>query len=173
MRNRAAHATVVLLAACLALAGCSGVDDALGLSKSSPDEFEVVVRPPLTLPPSFSLDSVEGEASSHPPSGAVTVTEELLAGSGRVTASGFDGLFSTDRIVPDIRTKVDEETLGIQIDKRLAVHVLFGGRPNVGPTLSPEAEARRIRDAQRDGRGLTETPTPALDPVDNQAVEIK
>ena len=173
MRTKATYLPVALLAASLALSGCSSFNDALGLSKTSPDEFEVVVRPPLTLPPSFSLDPVETGSAALPSTDAVSVTEQVLVGRGLDTESGFDGLFGTHRIEPDIRTKVDEETLGIQTEKRIAVEVLFGGRPDVGPTLSPEAEAQRIRDAQRDGRSLTETPTPAIDPVENQPVSIE
>ena len=164
---------MAMLATGLALSGCSSFNDALGLSKTSPDEFQVVVRPPLTVPPSFSLDPVEGETVTQAPTDAVTVSGELLAGGGRTTTSGFDGLFGFERIEPGIRTTVDEETLGIQYDSRLPVHVLFGGQPNVGPTLSPEAEAIRIRDAQSRGGNLTDTPTPAVDPVGNKAVNIE
>jgi hypothetical protein len=32
----------------------------------------------------------------------------------------------------DIRTKVDEETYGIQLEKRLPLQTLFGGVPDVG-----------------------------------------
>mgnify|MGYP005856229123 CR=1 FL=1 len=39
----------------LALAGCSGLGQALGLSKRPPDEFEVVAKQPLTVPPDFNL----------------------------------------------------------------------------------------------------------------------
>ena len=161
------------LLAGLALPGCSSFDQALGLSKSSPDEFQVVVRPPLTVPPNFSLDPVEDEATTQAPADAVTVSGAVLTGGDRTTASGFDGLFGLDRIRPGIRTTVDEETLGIQYDSRLPVHVLFGGQPNVGPTLSPEAEAIRIRDAQSRDGSLTDTPTPAVDPVGNKTVNIE
>jgi hypothetical protein len=35
--------------------GCSGLSSALGLEKSSPDEFAVVTKAPLIIPPDFSL----------------------------------------------------------------------------------------------------------------------
>ena len=170
--TRKTYLPLAVLVAGLALSGCSDFNQALGLSKSSPDEFQVVVRPPLTLPPSFSLNPVDESATSGVSTSSVSVTEEVLAGAERTAASGFDTLFGVDQIEPDIRTKIDEETLGIQLEKRIAVQVLFGGKPNVGPTLAPAAEARRIRDAQQQGRDLTETPTPAIDPVENQPVEV-
>ncbi len=42
-------------AVCLVLPGCSGLAKALGLTKSSPDEFAIVTKAPLVIPPDFSL----------------------------------------------------------------------------------------------------------------------
>ena len=40
-----------LLLAALAVSGCSGARQTLGLVRTSPDEFVVVAKPPLVLPP--------------------------------------------------------------------------------------------------------------------------
>ena len=37
------------------LAGCEGIRDQLGFNKKAPDEFTVVKKAPLVLPPDFSL----------------------------------------------------------------------------------------------------------------------
>jgi hypothetical protein len=49
--------TLALLAPCLLLLACSGQDarETLGLTREAPDEFVVVSRPPLTVPPDFEL----------------------------------------------------------------------------------------------------------------------
>src|SRR3546814_8005136 len=39
----------------LAVSACGGFRDSLGLTKQSPDEFRVVSRAPLTLPPDYNL----------------------------------------------------------------------------------------------------------------------
>ena len=46
-----------LLLVCLPLvaAGCSGLRDAAGLTKKSPDEFAVTTKAPLVVPPNFNL----------------------------------------------------------------------------------------------------------------------
>ncbi|MGB1869635.1 MAG: DUF3035 domain-containing protein, partial [Candidatus Puniceispirillaceae bacterium] len=44
----------ITMALLIGLAGCSDFRRAVGTEKSSPDEFEVVVRPPLSLPPGFT-----------------------------------------------------------------------------------------------------------------------
>ncbi|RMF11755.1 MAG: DUF3035 domain-containing protein [Alphaproteobacteria bacterium] len=46
---------VVLSIASVTLAGCGGLSDALGLSKRPPDEFEVMAKRPLAVPPDFNL----------------------------------------------------------------------------------------------------------------------
>lgn len=37
------------------LSGCGGIKEDLGLAKKAPDEFAVVKRPPLDMPPDFAL----------------------------------------------------------------------------------------------------------------------
>lgn len=164
---------ISLIAAGLLVSGCSSFDEAIGKTKKSPDEFQVVVRPPLTLPPSFSLTPVASEDASKVSTDAVSVSDQVLTKSERVDAGGFDALFGTAAIEPDIRTKIDEETLGIQLERRMPLETLFGGKPNVGPTLSPEAEARRIRNAVKAGDNLTASPTQAIDPVNDTTVKIQ
>jgi hypothetical protein len=39
----------------VALGGCSGIRDSLGIGKHPPDEFQVVSRAPLSMPPDFNL----------------------------------------------------------------------------------------------------------------------
>ncbi len=46
---------VALVAACAATSGCGGFRQAIGVEKVAPDEFRVVTRAPLTLPPDYSL----------------------------------------------------------------------------------------------------------------------
>jgi len=59
----------VLAAAALALlAACGGAGDALGVAKRPPDEFAVVTKAPLVMPPDFRL---------HPPGAADPRPEEV------------------------------------------------------------------------------------------------
>lgn len=75
----------VLCAALLALGACSGnsVKDTLGLTRSAPDEFRVVPRPALTVPPQFSLRPPAGvgddTASAMP---ASKQAESIVLGNG-------------------------------------------------------------------------------------------
>ena len=155
--------------------GCSSVDTALGRSKKAPDEFQVVVRPPLTLPPNFTLRPGDEDAAVAPVSGtdAVSTSDKVLTHTSRADASIFDGLFGTENRVANIRQIVDEETLGVQIERRIPIQVLFGGKPNVGPNLNSAEEAVRIRRALATGTSITDTPTLATDPIEGTPLTVE
>ncbi len=163
--------TVVVLMA--GLSACSDFRRAVGDEKSSPDEFQVVVRPPLSLPPGFS-DRPEDIVKQAERKGAdaQSSTEKLLEVSSS-SESGFASLFDFSAVPSNIRTKVDEETYGIQIEKRLPLQMLFGGVPNVGPVLDKMGEATRLRKAQMKGEPTTATGTKAIDPANDQPVVIQ
>ena len=163
-----------LMGASLMISGCSNVDKALGKSKSSPDEFEVVIRPPLTLPPSFTLTPEnEGETLPQQSTDAVSVTSRVLTKTKSADGSLFDSVFGTDQRLANIREIVDEETYGIQLERRLPIDILFGGQPNVGPNLDAKAEAERIRKAIEKGQGLNTSPTLAIDPVEGEQITVE
>ena len=161
--------TIVLTAG---LSACSDFRRAIGEGKSAPDEFQVVVRAPLSLPPGFG-DSPENILKSAQTSGvnAQASTASLL-GSQTVEGSEFADLFDFSGVPDDIRTKVDEETYGIQLEKRLPLQTLFGGVPYVGPVLDKMAEDLRLRKARISGHAPTEGGTKAIDPASDQPLTV-
>lgn len=164
----------------LMLSACSDRGGILG-DKKSPDEFEVVIRPPLTLPPNFSLrpsdeldnDGSDNLAKAQANNSAIGQSQNLLGANTSANATSFEELFGTDQITPNIRNIIDEETLGIQIERRLPLQEIFGGKPEIGPDLDAAAEAFRIRQAIKDGVPLTDSPTFATDPVDDIPLTIE
>ena len=46
---------IIALGLTLALSACSNIKQTLGLVKQGPDEFTVITRAPLTVPPNFEL----------------------------------------------------------------------------------------------------------------------
>jgi hypothetical protein len=159
----------------LGLAGCSDVRRAIGSEKSTPDEFQVVVRPPLSLPPGFAdrpEDIAEQEESNLAGlSAAEAAASTFGAPDGQIT--GYEAVFDFAAIVPDIRTKIDEETYGIQLEKRLPIQTLFGGVPDVGPVLDKMAEDARLREAMRNNQLPTDSETMGIDPLSDTPVLIK
>ena len=74
-----------LVAAVAALSGCSGtVQDSLGLGKRQPDEFQVVRRAPLILPPDYSLRPPAPGTTGPVNQDTSAQAEEILTGQPRV-----------------------------------------------------------------------------------------
>jgi hypothetical protein len=164
----------ITMALLIGLTGCSDFRRAVGQGKSSPDEFEVVVRPPLSLPPGFSNRPEDIIAADKKASGvdAETTAESVLA-VGSVAAGDFEQLFDFSDVPDDIRAKVDAETYGIQIENRLPLQQLFGGLPDVGPVLDNMSEDTRLRKARLEGRLPTDDATLATDPLSDRPLAVQ
>ena len=105
-------------------------------------------RPEDILAKDKKATSVDAESSA-----------EAMLAVGNSPSGDFEQLFDFSDVPDDIRTKVDEETYGIQLEKRLPLQELFGGMPNIGPVLDKMAEDARLRKARQDGRLPTDEAT--------------
>ncbi len=143
---------LVFCAAALLLAGCgSKVKETLGLERSAPDEFAVIERAPLTLPPSFELvppqlgaprpqeaataetarGLVLGSESSAPRAASGSRAEQNLLS--RAGASSADPMIQQKLANPDdLPPKTTAEKLGITKGK---------DKP-----LDPVEEAKRLKE---------------------------
>lgn len=157
----------------LGATACSDYRRAIGTEKSTPDEFQVVVRPPLSLPPEFTKrpDATTTDLGVDEKSSRNLMNN--LFERRNITASGYDELFELSSIEPDIRIKVDQETTGIIFERRLPINVIFGGLPEVGPILDQMAEDRRIRINRMQKRAINEGATSAYDGVHGDEVQIQ
>src|SRR5881394_777164 len=119
------------LIAAAGLAGCQSTRNALGMTKVTPDEFRVVTKAPLVLPPDYSL---------RPPAPGEPRPQELLPESaaraallgqreGLVRSDGEKMLVSragVDHADPLIRYVVDDEFGDVSHkDKSFADFVMF------------------------------------------------
>ncbi|MBT3654868.1 MAG: DUF3035 domain-containing protein [Alphaproteobacteria bacterium] len=157
------------------LSACSDFRKAIGTEKSSPDEFQVVVRPSLVLPPNFSSrpTAATGAQTAATVASDAQAQASVLLGARETGASDYSDIFAFDKIVEDVRSKVDEETAGIKFERRLPIQVLFGGLPNVGPVIDKMAEDRRIRRNRLENRSLSYGATPAIDKVFQDSVLVE
>jgi hypothetical protein len=95
---QAGAASLVLV---FALGACSGVKDSLGLGKNAPDEFAVVKKAPLILPPDYKLRPPRPGASR--PSAVMPVDEARAAvfgkngNAGAAASKGEDILLGNKR----------------------------------------------------------------------------
>ena len=159
--------------ASVTLSACSDFRRAIGTEKSSPDEFAVVVRAPLSLPPDFTLRPSGPDDETAAAAPLATEVAESIFGQQRQTLTGYDELFSLSSIEPDVRTLVDEETAGIRFERRLPIQVLFGGLADVGPVLNQIEEDARLRRNRAENAPLNVGATPAIDGVRGEAVSVE
>ena len=86
--TRAGRLIAASLLCATALAGCSGtVADNLGMGKRAPDEFQVVRRAPLVLPPDYNLRPPEPGAAPSSQQDVAAQAQEILTGQSRATPS--------------------------------------------------------------------------------------
>jgi hypothetical protein len=153
---------VILSAAALAVTACGGTKQALGLTKVTPDEFRVVTKAPLVVPPDYALrPPAQGEprpTELQPESAARQVL--LSARQGENRSEGEKLLVAragADRADPLARYVVDDEFGDIAYkDKSFADHILFwrkdkSATASAAPgaqqsaAIDPAAEAARLQ----------------------------
>ncbi|MDP2123235.1 MAG: DUF3035 domain-containing protein [Parvibaculum sp.] len=164
----------------LSLTACGGgsLSDTLGYGKSAPDEFTIVTKAPLVMPPDFSL---------RPPQPGAPRPQEVLPSAGAQRAligdveasdlaaqdvtAGERGLLAStgaDAADPRIRQVVNTETRSlIEQDKTFVDDVIFWRKPGASPDerlVDPRAEAQRIQQNEAEGKDVTEGETPTVKP---------
>ena len=154
-------ALVAVLAAASAVTACGGVSRSMGLERQAPDEFRVVTRAPLSVPPDYSLRPPRpGEARPQelePDQQARTALFGQDVGQnateGERALVNAAGAQSTD---PNIRDTVDFEGGNVvHRDRAYSDRVINEGNPNAPPTQQTEAQRTEdqedIRRATGDG----------------------
>jgi hypothetical protein len=175
------------LLALLALAAC-GPDTArtLGFTRDAPDEFAVVTRAPLSVPPSLGdlptprpgaqrpqeLTARDAAQSALVP-GTVLGTVDT-AGTGPRT-TGEAALLAQAGPAPastNIRRRVDEEALRLeQTPRTLTDRILFREPPPPGIAVDPSRESDRLRDNAALGRPADDGQTPVIQPRSRSLIE--
>lgn len=153
------HATMALGAALLALSACTGtVQENLGLGKRSPDEFQVVRRAPLILPPDYSLRPPEPGAPGPAAQDTASQAEEILTGQPRLPtettqSQGELTLLAQTKVetTPGIRqVLVAEDAELLSLDDSRFLFILNFQRRAMSPggtVIDPVAETQRLQQA--------------------------
>lgn len=162
----------------LAVSACGGFRENLGLTKQSPDEFRVVSRAPLTLPPDYNLRPPEPGAPRPQVGSASQQAERAVFANSQNAAvqqqassprtAGEQALLSAvgaDQANPDIRLIVDRETRQINAESERFVDVLvfWNTQPPAGTIVDPVAETRRLQENAALGQPPTTGPTPQIE----------
>ncbi len=161
------------------LSGCTDIRANLGLERSSPDEFAVVTRAPLSLPPSYDLRPPRAGAPRPQEQTTTEQAEQTLFGrsntggslvqtgqgnipvkisrSASASEQGFLAKAGAATANPDIRAVLDKETAKKSASDKGVIETLedFSAVKKQDPLIEPAAEAKRIRDNQKAGSPVT------------------
>lgn len=162
---------IVLVAALLALAGCGGGNNSLGQSlmgKRVPDEFQVVRRAPLVLPPDYALRPPEPGAAPSLQQDTSAQAQAILTGRPAPTPAttqsmGEIALLGQSKVQgnPSIReVLVAENQELINLDESRFLFILGFQRRAMQrqqePVINPTLEAQRLAASGAAGGVVTE-----------------
>jgi hypothetical protein len=172
MRSRHLLHFGIVFAIAASVAGCDSIRQAAGQDKQSPDEFAIVTKAPLVIPPDYNL---------RPPTAGAAPTNQLAptqaaqaalftADAATVAASLPPSMSTGERYLlvnagvqnadPAIRQEIASDAASTRAgDESFTNSLLFGSStPAADPAVNADAEARRI-DAQKAGGAASPTAT--------------
>jgi hypothetical protein len=171
----------------LGLAGCESTKEMLGLTKRSPDEFQVVSRAPLSMPPDYSLrpptpgaprpqegtvqDQAKGIVTGHTSDRNLQPDQIPSIGEGEQTTAESAGeasflqSASMGGLDPNIRKLVDQETASDEeSSKSMLDSLIFWRKPEpYGTVVDPAAEQKRLQENQALGQPTDVGDTPIIE----------
>jgi hypothetical protein len=181
MQRRHLAPVLASVAVLLTAAGCSNVQEQLGLTTDPPDEFRVVARAPLAIPPDFTLRPPrpglqrpqEGTATQQARTAVFRVTDdepetldEAIPADGRTV--GERALLmaaGANQTEPNIRNIVDTESQNLDSEDSYLYDVLVFWRDDAPPgeVIDAEAEAKRLQENAALGLPANEGETPTIE----------
>jgi hypothetical protein len=142
--NRVAVAAIMVIG--LGLTGCQSTREALGMTKVVPDEFRVVTKAPLVVPPDYTLrppapgqprpQELQPESQARVALMGQRAAEERSEGEKLLVAKA-----GADKADPLIRYVIDDEFGAVAHKERgFADRVMFWrkGKPDAKATISAE-----------------------------------
>jgi hypothetical protein len=160
----------------LLLSACGEVREDLGLGRNPPDEFAVVERPPLAMPPDYGLRPPRPGAPRPQETDTEREASETLFNGNAVGANGVPGNASegekallaaagTAHADPNIRDTVDREaSQKVIASPHLVDRLLHPDDAKNGATMvDAEGEAARIKKNQATNQPVTQGATPIIE----------
>ncbi len=158
----------------IALSGCSGVRNSLGLDKDSPDEFAVITRAPLEMPPSLSLPAPQPGEPRPQEASVAAKAQEAVFGIEKQHSTGNSGAESSllrkagaDQADPNIRATVNKETAAMSERNKPVIEKILklgGEKQDSSATIvDAKKEQERIKANSAEGKAITDGETPVIE----------
>lgn len=166
------------------LSSCEGIKKQIGLAKSAPDEFTVVTKAPLILPPDFTLRPPRPGASGPQEVQVREQARRALIRTGRSatgsasaqqpedksTRSRAENVFlrnaGADKADPQIRNVIRRETLALaEKDSTFTRRLMFwrADEDEDGSLVDAKKESERLREAATKGESPAEGEVPVIE----------
>ena len=122
MKNNLPKIFILLLPIMLSISSCSDFRKAIGKEKLIPDEYLTVITPSLVAPPGYRIKPELTTNNNLVNSDQNTnLSDRLNVKNNNVNS--FSDLFVSKKITKNIRSVVDEETLGISLSERTGIQM--------------------------------------------------
>ena len=159
---------------------CGEVKTMLGQDKQAPDEFAVMSRAPLSMPPTFSLRAPNPGAERPQEPSRRNNGRDVILKLGDRKASGVSSqtsktrktlgeakirtLLGTDNANLRIREILNQETENVVFEERAFIDKLLSWKGNSEnhSLVDAAAEARRIKANQKAGKSVNEGEVPTI-----------
>jgi len=166
MKIRMLRAAALTVVAAVALSGCDTIRNAAGMDKSAPDEFAVLTKAPLTIPPDYNLMPPRPGAVPTNQTDPTDTAQTALFGSDPATVASQlpDSYSEGEKMLlanagiqqadPAIRQHLaSDHKAMVGSDDSFTNEVLFWQKPktDAGTPLNADEEARKL-DAQKSGQ---------------------
>ncbi|HEY2447053.1 MAG TPA: DUF3035 domain-containing protein [Rhizomicrobium sp.] len=164
----------------LSLVGCESIREAAGVTKEPPDEFAVVTKSPLVIPPDFNLKPPKpGAAPTNQSSPTDAAQGALFGDDPGAAAAAIPGTYSQEERIllansgganadHAIRKQIASDAKNMEAtDDSFTDELLFRtSDPYKGQPLNADAEAQRMHDAGAQApQPAGSTPPAATPPV--------
>lgn len=171
----------MVLAAALAVSACSSVRDAVGIDRDPPDEFQVTVRAPLSMPADYGLRAPRPGSERPQEEQLRDRTRQIVldaTGNKNAKKSAGDDIKGLSKaeaallqkvgandVDPNIRQVVERETTALELEAKGFVDDLlfWKDKTPAAKVVDPVAERRRIQGNSALGRSATMGPTPEIE----------
>ena len=165
----------LLILCVLPLVACSGAREQLGIDRKAPDEFAVIKRAPLALPPDYRLRPPEPGAPRPQEQATSQQARQAVfgsTGSPQKQVTDAEGALlqqaGANYADPDIRRKVNAESKDLRDDNKPVVDKLLdvtglGDDEVPASVVDPAKELERIQKNTTEGKPINEGETPTIE----------
>ncbi len=154
--------------------GAAGLRTTLGLEKDTPDEFAVITRAPLEMPPQLALPSPNPGAPRPQETPTVEAAQKTVFGQAKQDSTSASSAESAllnnagaDARDTDIRRTVNTETRNMEERNRTVVQKLLKvgehAEKSSATVVDAEKELERIQSNAKEGKNITAGETPVIE----------